>query len=206
MGIWFDAMTSRHGRSRIGRLAPEKAVIFAAACVTHAMDVVKRSPRFLHLTTCEHIDEYAPWEALLLQYWNDLPSQADSAPSNEFAQLVEMTVDREAGTEARERNLTSPGAENLMWATLYAFARPESCSVGTCAAFESAYSSFQAVFNSYATNPTNTDDPRGEELRTSPALEEIDFQFNLLKSVEECMSPIVTYADLMKMTHLQTEA
>jgi hypothetical protein len=190
--IWTIEMESQNGESRICEMSTAKRTLFAVACVTHA------DARVREATGIKDIQELAPWSKIIKEFWAGFPNTATGTLRESLERKVTKKVQELAGTGSDEHIMQAPGAEQLMWATLYALASDQPNDPGSCNAYSSASASYQSVFTVYAESPFATFEQQTvEERKTQQSFDEIRFQLELLRVVES-VDELCCYEELIR--------
>lgn len=195
--IWTTEMQRVHGEDRIRGLQVNRASLFAVSAVTHALDAIRESQRCQTLGESQS-GEYAPWRSLLDDYWQQFPGVASGALQEGLEAKMVATVEREIGPTSDSRILQAPGAESLMWATVYALSVHRPGNQGSCNAFTAAHSAYQCVFKVSAEPPDLSSELLPEvERRTPNCVAEVKWQVAVLQAIEG-LTELVPYGELVR--------
>lgn len=190
--LWYVRTESVGLRQRLANLSQEKLLFYAVGCATHAKDVLLASVE-------KNSDEYLPSAHLLDAFWKDYPHSLAGDGLHSLMDRAEQVVTQQLGSEPDQHFLTTPGAEPLLWATLYALSLSRSSNSVT-AAYDAVDKAYFAVFIRFGQPDGRFDASQMHviECRTQECLQEIDFQLHLLKAVEEAETVPPPYASILK--------
>lgn len=178
--LWYVRTEGVGLRQRLENLSQEKLLTFAVGCVTHAKDVLLASVE-------KNSDkEYLSSARLLDAFWKGYPQSLAGDCLNSLMDEAEQVVTQELGSEPDQRFLTAPGAEPLLWATLYALSLSRSSNPVT-AGYDAVDKAYFAVFIRFGKPDGRFDASQMHiiESKTTECLQEIEFQLYFLKTIEE---------------------
>lgn len=140
--MWYLEIKRASVRQRLAVLKLESLFLYAVTCVTHAKDVLITS------IGGQASAEYAFSARLLDSFWRDFPGSLAFDFIRNLGRQAEQTVTAALGEQPDRHFLTLPGAEPLLWGTVYAMSiqgGPDSVSLAYDA-IDKAYFSYLHSF------------------------------------------------------------
>lgn len=188
---WYTEMERELLKKRLSALSLDQLVVYAVGCVTHASEAIRGD------VTAQELAEFQPIALLLDLFWHEYPQTASGLKLASIASKAEEIVMSELGPEPDEKFFEAPGAEPLLWSTLYALtlaANP----TPIVPAYSAVGRSYYAVYARYSSDKQAVSEGRMKEVEkaTPQCVNEISFQIKFLKLLERKKSLPANYSEV----------
>jgi len=178
---YYSEMEAAGLNRRLELLSVGKLYTFGGACATHAFDIV-----FSPLRSQPGHSEYATTKSILDEFWERYPEILEPNVLAAFGIRARRFIENALGPEPDMLDrFTVPGAEALIWSTLYGVAREAGDDAIRCAE-NAADFAYRAVFYAFANDPGEYlgEQTQEYELGAPECLAELQFQLACLAAVE----------------------
>jgi len=188
---WYTEMDRVQLKRRLSVLSLEQLVTYSVGCATHAYEAIRAD------VSSHELAEFQATATLLRLFWDDYPQTTSGMKLTTIAMRAEEAVASELGPEPDQKFLRVPGAEPLLWATLYALTLATN-PTPLVPAYSAVCRSCLAVYARYAKDERAINEGRMHEVEkaTRKCIAEIAFQMKYLELLEASPSLPSSYSEV----------